>query len=225
MTEASPVTHVGYIAPPEMNRPASIGQPLALTECRIVDVTDRGRSPRANPANSSCAARRSCWDTGRSRRPPPPFFAMAGTSPATSSRSDADGFYYVLDRSKEMIKYKGFPVAPGRSRIAAARTSRRPRLRRGRQTRPRRGRNSLRLCRPPRRLYAIGRTGERTSRLRRRPPRPPQAASRNSLCGRRTADRIGQNSRAANCARFSPEQTRFVGTGADPVSTAEEVAV
>src|SRR5260370_3291092 len=27
-------------------------------------------------------------------------------------RSDADGFYYVLDRSKEMIKYKGFPVAP-----------------------------------------------------------------------------------------------------------------
>jgi acyl-coenzyme A synthetase/AMP-(fatty) acid ligase len=27
-------------------------------------------------------------------------------------RTDADGFYYVLDRSKEMIKYKGFPVAP-----------------------------------------------------------------------------------------------------------------
>jgi len=27
-------------------------------------------------------------------------------------RCDGDGFYYVLDRSKEMIKYKGFPVAP-----------------------------------------------------------------------------------------------------------------
>jgi acyl-coenzyme A synthetase/AMP-(fatty) acid ligase len=27
-------------------------------------------------------------------------------------RTDADGFYYVLDRIKEMIKYKGFPVAP-----------------------------------------------------------------------------------------------------------------
>jgi acyl-coenzyme A synthetase/AMP-(fatty) acid ligase len=25
---------------------------------------------------------------------------------------DADDFYYVLDRHKEMIKYKGFPVAP-----------------------------------------------------------------------------------------------------------------
>jgi long-chain acyl-CoA synthetase len=41
MTEASPVTHVGYIAPPEMNRPASIGQPLALTDCRILDVTEK----------------------------------------------------------------------------------------------------------------------------------------------------------------------------------------
>ena len=37
MTEASPVTHVGYISPPEMYRPASIGQPLALTDCRVVD--------------------------------------------------------------------------------------------------------------------------------------------------------------------------------------------
>jgi long-chain acyl-CoA synthetase len=25
---------------------------------------------------------------------------------------DADDFYYVVDRRKEMIKYKGFPVAP-----------------------------------------------------------------------------------------------------------------
>src|SRR5258708_37311962 len=27
-------------------------------------------------------------------------------------RRDADGYYHVLDRRKEMIKYKGFPVAP-----------------------------------------------------------------------------------------------------------------
>ena len=37
MTEASPVTHVGNVTPPELNRPSSIGQPLAHTECRIVD--------------------------------------------------------------------------------------------------------------------------------------------------------------------------------------------
>src|SRR5579863_4426526 len=36
MTEASPVTHVGFLEP-ELYRPGSIGQPLAQTECRVID--------------------------------------------------------------------------------------------------------------------------------------------------------------------------------------------
>ncbi len=87
MTEASPVTHVGYIAPPEMNRPASIGQPLALHRMprrRLEDMTGT-RSLLASPASSPCAARRSCLDTGKNRKPPLPLFAMAGTFRATSS--------------------------------------------------------------------------------------------------------------------------------------------
>src|SRR5580658_6628813 len=35
MTEASPVTHVGYLEP-ELYRPDSIGHPVALTECRVI---------------------------------------------------------------------------------------------------------------------------------------------------------------------------------------------
>ena len=35
MTEASPVTHVGYLEP-KMYRPDSIGHPLAQTECRVI---------------------------------------------------------------------------------------------------------------------------------------------------------------------------------------------
>ena len=35
MTEASPVTHVGYLEP-ELYRPDSIGHPLAQTECRVL---------------------------------------------------------------------------------------------------------------------------------------------------------------------------------------------
>jgi acyl-CoA synthetase (AMP-forming)/AMP-acid ligase II len=111
MTEASPVTHVGYIAPPEMNRPASIGQPLVLTDCRIVDLNGnevaRGepgelvmRGPQImlgywRDPQATAAALRDGW-----------YFS------GDVVRCDADGFYYVLDRSKEMIKYKGFPVAP-----------------------------------------------------------------------------------------------------------------
>ncbi len=111
MTEASPVTHVGYIAPPEMNRPASIGQPLVLTDCRIVDLDGNEVAPGEpgelvmrgpqimlgywKEPQATAAALRDGW-----------YFS------GDIVRCDADAFYYVLDRSKEMIKYKGFPVAP-----------------------------------------------------------------------------------------------------------------
>ena len=111
MTEASPVTHVGYIAPPEMNRPASIGQPLAQTECRVLDLNDNEvtqggagelvmRGPQfmlgywKNPQATADVLRDGWYYSG------------------DIVRTDEDGFYYVLDRRKEMIKYKGFPVAP-----------------------------------------------------------------------------------------------------------------
>ena len=111
MTEASPVTHVGYIAPPEMNRPASVGQPLALTECRIVDFNGNAVAP---------------GEQGELIMRGPQFMLGYWKEPQATAavlrdgwyfsgdivRCDADGFYYVLDRSKEMIKYKGFPVAP-----------------------------------------------------------------------------------------------------------------
>ncbi len=111
MTEASPVTHVGHNAPAAMNRPASIGQALALTECRIVD--SEGNEVAEGEA-------------GELVMRGPQFMMGYWKDPqATASvlrdgwyfsgdivRADADGFYYVLDRSKEMIKYKGFPVAP-----------------------------------------------------------------------------------------------------------------
>ena len=111
MTEASPVTHVGYNAPPNMNRPASIGQPLALTDCRVLDVHDREVAPGEpgelvmrgpqfmlgywKDAQATAAVLRDGW-----------YFS------GDIVRTDEDNFFYVLDRRKEMIKYKGFPVAP-----------------------------------------------------------------------------------------------------------------
>jgi len=111
MTEASPVTHVGYLTPPEMNRPASIGQPLALTECRVLDLNDREVAP---------------GEPGELVMRGPQFMLGYWKEPQATAavlrdgwyysgdivRTDEDGFYYVLDRRKEMIKYKGFPVAP-----------------------------------------------------------------------------------------------------------------
>jgi long-chain acyl-CoA synthetase len=111
MTEASPVTHVGYLAPPEMNRPASIGQPLALTDCRILDLDDREVTP-GEPGE--LAMRGPQFMLGYWKEPQATAAVMRDGWYYSGDivRTDADGFYYVLDRRKEMIKYKGFPVAP-----------------------------------------------------------------------------------------------------------------
>jgi long-chain acyl-CoA synthetase len=110
MTEASPVTHVGYLDP-ELYRPESIGQPLAQTECRVLDESGNEaaagqpgelvmRGPQFmlgywHDPHATAAVLRDGW-----------YWSGDIVS------RDAQDFYYVLDRRKEMIKYKGFPVAP-----------------------------------------------------------------------------------------------------------------
>jgi len=114
MTEASPVTHLGYLQP-ELYRPESIGRPVAKTDCRVVGETEDGldqdlpagqagelvmRGPQFmlgywNEPQATAAALRDGW-----------FW-----SGDIVTRDEQD-FYRVVDRRKEMIKYKGFPVAP-----------------------------------------------------------------------------------------------------------------
>jgi acyl-CoA synthetase (AMP-forming)/AMP-acid ligase II len=110
MTEASPVTHIGYLQP-ELYKPESIGQPMALTDCRVLDVNDREL-----PAG----------EAGELVMRGPQFMVGYWKEPAATAAVLRDGwywsgdvvsrdlndFYFVLDRRKEMIKYKGFPVAP-----------------------------------------------------------------------------------------------------------------
>src|SRR5215472_10658689 len=110
MTEASTVTHLGFLAP-GLYRPESIGAPVALTDCRVVDENENDVAP---------------GELGELVMRGPQFMRGYWKSPdATSAvlrdgwywsgdivRVDADGFYCVVDRRKEMIKYKGFSIAP-----------------------------------------------------------------------------------------------------------------
>lgn len=110
MTEASPVTHLGFLAP-ELYRPESVGMPVAQTDCRVVD--ENGNDVAAGEA-------------GELVMRGPQFMQGYWKSPdATAAvlrdgwywsgdivRVDDDGFYYIVDRRKEMIKYKGFSIAP-----------------------------------------------------------------------------------------------------------------
>ena len=118
MTEASPVTHVGYLEP-ELYRPDSIGHPLVQTECRVigqadVEISARDTAEVATGERGELVMRGPQFMRG--------YWKDAGATAAALRDGwywsgdivtrDAEGFYRVVDRRKEMIKYKGFPVAP-----------------------------------------------------------------------------------------------------------------
>ena len=110
MTEASPVTHVGYLEP-ELYRPESIGQPLVETECRVIDEAGSEVLP-GEPGE--LVMRGPQFMLGYWEEPEATAAVLRDGwywSGDIVSRDEAE-FYYVLDRRKEMIKYKGFAVAP-----------------------------------------------------------------------------------------------------------------
>jgi acyl-CoA synthetase (AMP-forming)/AMP-acid ligase II len=110
MTEASPVTHLGYLDP-ALYRPESIGQPVAKTDCRVLDVNEQevaagepGELVMRGPQFT-----RGYW------KDPQATAAVLRDGWYWSGdivTRDENNFYSVVDRRKEMIKYKGFPVAP-----------------------------------------------------------------------------------------------------------------
>jgi len=113
MTEASPVTHVGFLEP-ELYRPESIGQPLAQTECRVVNATDTDESDVALGQRGELVMRGPQFMMGYWKDPQATAAVLRDGwfwSGDIVTR-DADDFFYVVDRRKEMIKYKGFAVAP-----------------------------------------------------------------------------------------------------------------
>jgi acyl-CoA synthetase (AMP-forming)/AMP-acid ligase II len=111
MTETSPVTHVTRVERP--NKPGSIGQALPMTECRIVD-------PESGEDVGS-GERGELWMRG-----PQVMKGYLNNPEATASTIDAegwihtgdvavvdaDGYFTIVDRLKELIKYKGYQVAP-----------------------------------------------------------------------------------------------------------------
>ena len=111
LTETSPVTHM--IRPDGENKPGSIGRELVDTECRIVDV-ETGEDVAEGE-------RGELWIRG-----PQVMAGYLNNDEATAATidpdgwlhtgdiavRDEDGFYFIVDRLKELIKYKGFQVPP-----------------------------------------------------------------------------------------------------------------
>ena len=110
MTETSPVTH---ICTPARNRAGSVGVCAPNTECKVVSVETgeelgeggRGeicvRGPQVMKGYLNCPEA-----TART------IDAGGWLHTGDVGYADADGFFYVVDRAKELIKFKGLQVAP-----------------------------------------------------------------------------------------------------------------
>jgi acyl-CoA synthetase (AMP-forming)/AMP-acid ligase II len=112
MTETSPVTHSSPADPAQVKF-GSVGVPAPNTECKIVDL-ETGEALGANKEGEVCV------------RGPQIMKGYLNRPEATAATVDADGWlhtgdigyadddehFFIVDRAKELIKYKGFQVPP-----------------------------------------------------------------------------------------------------------------
>ncbi len=112
MTETSPVTHSSP-SNPAMVKFGSVGVPAPNTECKIIDLeTGAMLGPKSE---GEVCVRGPQVMKGYLNRPE----ATAATIDSQGwlhtgdiGYADDDGHFFIVDRAKELIKYKGFQVPP-----------------------------------------------------------------------------------------------------------------
>jgi long-chain acyl-CoA synthetase len=113
LTEASPVTHLTPIDDPGLALPGTIGVAVSDTEDRIVDV-ETGEITLGPDEVGEIVVRGPQVMQGYWNAPDETARALRDGWLYTGdvARRDARGYVTVVDRKKEMIKYKGFGIAP-----------------------------------------------------------------------------------------------------------------
>src|SRR3712207_1660243 len=111
MTEASPATH---ITAPGSGRAGAVGVCVPNMECRLVSVEtgeevsgpgERGEIHVRGPQVMK-------GYLGRAEATAQTVDAEGWLHTGDVAYADEDGFFYIVDRAKELIKYKAFQVAP-----------------------------------------------------------------------------------------------------------------
>jgi acyl-CoA synthetase (AMP-forming)/AMP-acid ligase II len=112
MTEASPATHC-TTEDPARGKAGSIGVPVALTECRVVDPSTGADAPPGH--DGELWVRGPQVMLGYLNRPEDTRATVDGNGwlhTGDIGHADGDGHFFVVDRLKELIKYKGLQIAP-----------------------------------------------------------------------------------------------------------------
>jgi long-chain acyl-CoA synthetase len=114
LTEASPVTHCNPVDKTMRTvRVGSIGLPLPDTEARIVDA-ETGEKTLAPGETGELAVKGPQVMKGYWKNPEETALVLRGGWLLTGdiARMDRDGYFYITDRKKDLIKYKDYSVYP-----------------------------------------------------------------------------------------------------------------
>jgi len=112
MTEASPVTHLSPTRHSPF-KPGSAGKVVPNTEVKIVDVVSGAEMDQGH--EGELLIRGPQIMKGYLNRPEETAACLDGEGwyhTGDVGYVDQDGFFFIVDRTKELIKYKGMQVAP-----------------------------------------------------------------------------------------------------------------
>ncbi|SPF04224.1 AMP-binding protein [Streptomyces sp. MA5143a] len=114
MTELSPCSHLVPLDQAAAAPPGTVGKLIAGTEMRIVSLDDPAQDvPVGEPGEVLIRGPQVMKGyLGRPDATAAMIDADGWLATGDIAHCDADGWLYVVDRVKELIKYKGFQVAP-----------------------------------------------------------------------------------------------------------------
>ncbi|WP_200307195.1 4-coumarate--CoA ligase family protein [Streptomyces adelaidensis] len=114
MTELSPCSHLVPLAQAATAPPGTVGKLIAGTEMRIVSLDDPGKELGAGEQGEIVLRGPQVMKgyLGRPQDTDDMIDTDGWLSTGDVGYTDADGWLYIVDRVKELIKYKGFQVAP-----------------------------------------------------------------------------------------------------------------
>jgi long-chain acyl-CoA synthetase len=112
LTETSPVSHCNPLDDMQKNRPGSIGIPLPDTEAKIVDLETGKDLPPGQ--SGELAIRGPQVMLGYWNKPEETKMVLQDGWFRTGdiAKMDADGYFYIVDRKKDMIDVGGLKVYP-----------------------------------------------------------------------------------------------------------------
>ena len=116
LSEASPVTHT--TATLARRKPGSIGLPLPDTDCKVVDLEEGTREVAPGEEGELCIAGPQIMK-GYWNRPDETAIALRADADGRRwlytgdvARMDEDGYFYIVQRKKDMVIVGGFNVYP-----------------------------------------------------------------------------------------------------------------